>query len=574
MTWKNHSGKWWTLRVPSIPRALQHVLEELDGLPGVQSVYAARQTPLAFVDVTIVLHQSALSVEPMTLVYEACQLSLPDPQSAMLAAVPTLRELRDYQHDGADWLVENRGGVLGDSMGLGKTTTAVVAAERMRMSWHAQAPVLIVGPRFVRDVWRRELQAVLGDSATMFACSGRKPTIEQEAALAKARWIFIHYDILDGWRAALTRPMYAPRPIVCIVDEAHWAKNPLSKRGKAVLALAPLAQARIALTGTPIENKVTDLWTLLTIAAGAGSFGSSFNFAHRYTFHEKDTYGWTSRGAQRTEELRKRLEDVYLRRTLDDVGAQIPPLTRELFEVCEDDVGRAPGTLTKWAGGNLALAGERIRDALAAGSFGQDTLAAINAWRSWTSETKTAATAHLAASLVLEGESVVIFTWQRAMAETLATAIEAKVDAEKAAGAAYVVHGGIDQEERDQIVAHFQASSNPCCIVATIDSLKEGVTLHAARRVIIHDLDWLPTKILQAEARIHRLNQLRACIATWMVVPESIDDILAQHLTRKAQVISETLQDPRAAQALSEVGLGSDERTGAEMAARILGDDA
>lgn len=570
-TWacKTHMPRWWTLTASALPLSVRHLLEDLADVPGVQSVDVGATTHAGFTNVRIVLHETALMCEPLQQFVDAHALVLPTPArigSATYAlSGPLTRTPRSYQEEGVRWLVANHGGVLGDEMGLGKTLTAILAADVMRTAWDSHAPVLIVGPKFTRDVWRRELHAALPETR-FIACDGRKPTPEQEKALADADWIFCHYEILDGWRAALTRPLWSRRPVVSIFDEAHWLKNPRAKRTKSALAIGPLAPARIVLTGTPIANKVNDLWPLLTLARGVGSFGTSFAFAHRYTIHEKGSYGWTSYGTRRMPELRARLEATYLRRTLDDVGVELPPRSRE--QLCIESHTAMPANLRRWAGGDAFLALDRLRDALETGHLGTDTLAALHEWRKWTSATKHATTVQLAGSLLDEGESVVVFCWQRETAEALARDIRAATEDESAL--VHVVHGGIAQEYRDATVHEFQTATVPMAIIATIDSLKEGVTLHRARRAIMHDLHWVPATVLQAEARIHRLGQRRPTLVTWVVVKDSVDDVIARHLVRKAEVIEEAMEDSTAAAAFAAAGLKKEDTCGAEFARRIL----
>ncbi len=229
-----------------------------------------------------------------------------------------------------------------------------------------------------------------------------------------------------------------------------------------------------------------------------------------------------------------------------------------------------PRALKQWCGGNVDLALDRFRDALASGHLGGSTLEAITEWRKWTSELKTPATVHLAASLLTEGESLVVFTWQRETAELIAAAVRDAIEPPLAVRI-QVVHGGVDQEVRDVMVQTFQTDTEtPNLIVATIDSLKEGVTLHRARRMLLHDLPWVPATVLQAERRISRIGQLRACLSTWMIVEKSVDEIIARHLVSKAEIISAALLDTTAEDTFAEVGLKAVDTAGEEFARKIL----
>jgi len=456
------------------------------------------------------------------------------------------------------------------------TTSAIVAAETLRRRVDEGAPVLVIGPKFVRATWKRELleNGAIASPSEFFFATGVKPTREQERELQTARYWFVHYEILEAWRHVLTRPLYAKRPVVAIVDEGHWIRNPKAKRTKAVLASAGIARHRILLTGTPLANRVEDLWVPLTFVDGMGAWGTAFSFASRYTIFQKDQYGWKSHGPARMPEFQHRLSRSYLRREVADVGAEIPDLTRErmLVEPTKD----FSAAIKKWAGGDMDRALSRLEDALAAGALGSETLSALTEWRKWTSSVKVPETAALTASLLAEGESVVVFVWQRETAEELARAVgkalvSSREDKATFSYRAHVVHGGIPQATRDAAVEAFQTYAGPQVIFATIEALKEGVTLHAARRVIIHDLDWIPATLLQAEARVHRLGQKRACVATWMVVERSADELIARHLLQKANAMAAAIGDTGAQVAIEGVAPVTEDDIGAKYAAELLG---
>ena len=119
-----------------------------------------------------------------------------------------------------------------------------------------------------------------------------------------------------------------------------------------------------------------------------------------------------------------------------------------------------------------------------------------------------------------------------------------------------LVHGGLPQEVREQNIAGFQSTPfKRAALFATIDSLKEGVTLHKANHVVLHDLSWVPSDVLQAEARVHRIGQTRGCTSTWVLCEDSFDTIVARHVARKAREISEVLQDGAAEGAVDELNL-------------------
>ncbi len=566
--WTAIGPRYWRARVHYGRPVAPDLFEELAQVPGV-TVHATG----TLADVTA--HETCFVTDPVRRFcswFDVELLPATVRRAISTRDVALRRVLRPYQQDGADWLAGNGGGVLGDEMGLGKTTTSLVAAEALRLAHAPDAPVLIVGPKFTRDVWRREIEAVFHGPGGFYACEGMTPG-DREEQLARARWWFCHYEILDGWRAVFTRPLYGQRPLVTIFDEAHWIKNPKSKRGKAALAVGPLARHRLVLTGTPLLNVVTDLWPLLTIADGSGSWGTSFGFADRYTLHEKTAYGWTSTGTRHEPELFRRLDGSYLRRTVAQVGTELPRFARERFVVPPS--ADVPAALRPWCGGSIAKGLARFRTAFEQGDLGPDTLRALMAWRKATGDAKLPVTIDLATSILAEGEKVVVFAWRKETVEKVARKLREAFasDTTDDSPVVHVVHGDIDQKYRDVSVAEFQAMPGPGAIVATIDSLKEGVTLHAARRLILHDLHWIPAVMLQAEARIYRIGQTRPVLVTWVVQQDSVDEVIAEHLAAKADTIDLVLRDPAAKVAIAEGRPDAVTTSGARFARSILGDD-
>jgi len=157
----------------------------------------------------------------------------------------------------------------------------------------------------------------------------------------------------------------------------------------------------------------------------------------------------------------------------------------------------------------------------------------LTALRKETSALKLSHTVQVAADAIEQGEKVVIFTWQRATAQKLAKALAKK-------STVFCITGEDDMDVRDNMVAEFQAGGADA-IVATLGALREGVTLHAARIVIMHDLDWVPASLRQAERRVLRIGQHRPCVSMWMLCRKSVDMIFAAMILRKLGSISATL---------------------------------
>ena len=452
-----------------------------------------------------------------------------------------------HQVEAARFLVANNGGLCADQMGLGKTRVAIVAAQTLAAQIDSTQARVIIAPGYTRDVWRRELLATgaIKTPEGMAAAYTRDPTYD--GFNWHAPWWFIHYDIAHWWQVF----MAVRRPSVAILDEVHWIKNGRARRSKAAGTVAGVAPARIALTGTPISNRPVELWWPLTVLDGRGSWGGPGQFRERYCGAVRDEHGLQDTGPTRVPELRERLTTRYIRRTIDDAGVELPPLTRSALRVEFDDASCA-----KHADVVEALGQERLIEALVRGDGVKDVLAKITKLRKLVSKTKLDATVKLASDMLEQGESVVIFTWQKKTAAKIHDAIDVALEKRDVdPGVLYWLHGGRAQAERDQLVAWFQAKGG--LLVATLGALREGVTLTKARHLILHDLDWVPANILQAEARIYRIGQDKPTTVTWVMVDKSIDVLLATCLVAKARVMREVLAIDAAAEAFGELDLAT-----------------
>jgi SNF2 family DNA or RNA helicase len=209
---------------------------------------------------------------------------------------------------------------------------------------------------------------------------------------------------------------------------------------------------------------------------------------------------------------------------------------------------------------HAALAGVDVAalvEAVIRGYASRDVLGQLGRIRKLTSRAKLTATADYVATLLEAGESVVVFTHEREAARLVAS----KVTAQRARGqvmtSAVVLTGETPEPERAREVAHFQANAvtQPTLLCATYGALGVGVTLTAARHVVLHDLDWTFAAILQAEKRVHRLSQVRPVTSAWVLADESIDVIIARVLLRKARHLEQTLGQREGLDAVEELNL-------------------
>jgi SWI/SNF-related matrix-associated actin-dependent regulator 1 of chromatin subfamily A len=450
---------------------------------------------------------------------------------------PAPAHLLPHQHEAhAHFATVN--GVLADAPGLGKTRTALAVA------LDCPGAILIVGPKFTRAVWERELREVYGERLAHFEGRDASAPIDWD----EARVWFIHFDVLDAWQGRI----YS-RFAFAIVDEAHYARDAKSRRGRATAAVVGTVPRRLLLTGTPLVNKPAELWHLLTLATGPGTWGPLLDFRRRYCGAMHDGYGWRDGDASNLGELHARMGAYYLRRTEHDLAVPMPGFARTTVAASLGEQAQAY---------HAALAGVDVAalvEAVVRGYASRDVLGQLGRIRKLTSRAKLAATADYVTALLDANESVVVFTHERETARLLAS----KVDAQQArSGFAasptpLVLTGDLDEEARTEGVAKFQreATQRPMLLAATYGALGVGVTLTAARHVVLHDLDWTFAAILQAEKRVHRLSQTRPVTSAWVLADESIDTVIARVLLRKASYLAQTLGQTEGLDAVDEVDL-------------------
>ena len=313
------------------------------------------------------------------------------------------------------------------------------------------------------------------------------------------------------------------------------------------------------LTGTPIDNRPAELWQLLTVLCGKGSFGTYYSFRRRYCGAVVGSFGLEDRAPSNVDELRERIGSLYLRRTANDIDASImPALSRQRIEMSLSEKDREKhDTLVH----SVPL--DELLNAVLEGRAGKSTFDILMRLRKVTSAAKRKTTIAHVQDLLEQGESVVVFAWQKSTAAALAKKLSRLPP----------ITGDMPQKQRDFWIECFQTGNEPEALVATYGALAEGVTLTRAARVVLHDLDYKTSTILQAERRVARIGQTRPCVASWVVADNSIDTIFARLLVSKVGAIQKTLGIDEPAEAVEGVGLRevSREFEAAEWAREALG---
>ncbi|MFP5503040.1 MAG: helicase-related protein, partial [Candidatus Sericytochromatia bacterium] len=290
-----------------------------------------------------------------------------------------------------------------------------------------------------------------------------------------------------------------------------------------VSGLADRADRVLCLTGTPITNRPLDLFPLLR-AVGHPLGDDLPVFGMRYCAGHRHEFGWDYSGASHLDELHARLEDTLLRRRREEVLA-LPPKLRTYMPV-EVDLASYRQV---WKDYVARLATQKRRGRRVPKRF---LLAEIAKLRHAAALAKIAAAKDLVASIVEQGEKVVVFTHYHQVVQALMRHF---------GPAAVRVTGRDDTEARQKAVDAFQHDPAVRVFVGNLKAAGTGVSLTAAAQVVFVDYAFVPADHLQAEDRPCRIGQRHAVTVTYLSAQETIDEEIEALLAQKLAVVSQAI---------------------------------
>ena len=454
------------------------------------------------------------------------------------ASVPAcfLGTLRPYQAQGVNWLQFLRGaelgGVLADDMGLGKTVQTLAHLAIEQAEGRLDRPSLIVCPTSVVPNWTME--------AARFAPSLRVLTLhgparkERFGEIGRHDLIISTYPLLTRDHAVLTEHEWH----VVVLDEAQMIKNPNAETTRAALRLQ--ARQRLALSGTPLQNHLGELWSLFDFLA-PGFLGSARSFRTRFrTPIEK--HGDAARG----EMLTKRVRPFLLRRTKEEVALDLPPKT----EITEPVEMEAPQRAI-YEGVRLSMHA-RVRQAIEEKGIARSGIIILDALlklrqaccdprllklkaveKTKAGSAKLERLMELLTVLLTEGRRVLLFSQFTSM---LALIEERLAEA----SLPYVMLTG-DTVDRGSVVRRFQAGEVPLFLI----SLKAGgvgLNLTAADTVIHYDPWWNPAVEDQATDRAHRIGQEKKVFVHRLVTLGTIEEKMEVLKEKKRAIVASVLE--------------------------------
>ncbi|GAB2874640.1 DEAD/DEAH box helicase [Nocardioides pacificus] len=478
---------------------------------------------------------------------ELAELGIVDAQAAQwvasaqalrdLAGLPEIEpkgivsDLRGYQLEGFRWLAflwqSGLGGILADDMGLGKTLQTLALISHARIE--GAGPFLVVAPTSVVSGWAHEAaRHAPGLDVRTVASSARKRGTGLADTVAGADVVVTSYTLLR-----LEAEEYAALPWGGLVlDEAHQVKNHQGKTYQAVRRLD--VPFRLALTGTPFENRLMELWSLLSIVAPG-----LYPWPKKFTEHV--VVPVEKQGDQAAlARFQRRIRPFLLRRTKELVASDLPPKQEQVLEVTlsarhrnvyETHLQRERqavlGLVEDFDRNRVAI----FRSLTKLRQLSLDAALVDEAHEGLGSAKLDVLVEHLV-ELVAEGHRALVFS----QFTTFLRRVRERLSVE---GIDTVYLDGRTRD-RGQVIADFQSGQTPVFLI----SLKAGgvgLTLTEADYVFVLDPWWNPAAEAQAVDRAHRIGQLRPVMVYRLVATDTIEEKVMALKERKAALFSQVL---------------------------------
>jgi superfamily II DNA or RNA helicase len=426
-------------------------------------------------------------------------------------------ELRGYQRTGVDWLAFLReaelGAILADDMGLGKTLEALCVL---------RGRTLIVCPKSVVYNWADEI-ARFRPNLRAAVYHGTRRELEESADITLTTYAVLRLD---------TEALASVTWDAVVLDEAQAIKNETSQTARAAFQLKGLF--RVALSGTPVENRLSELWSLMHFA-NPGLLGGRSDFAERYS--DPIAQG----NADAAARLRAKIRPFVLRRMKREVLPELPPRTDAVLHVELDETERTVYDAVRVA------SKEALTARLAAGAGVLAALEALLRLRQAACHPSLVPGQHAETSSKLErllealedaaadGHKALVFSQWTSFLDLVEPHLVT-------AGIPFTRLDG-STRDRGAVVAQFQDEAGPPVMLVSLKAGGTGLNLTAADHVFLLDPWWNPAVEDQAADRTHRIGQDRPVIVYRLVAKDTVEERILALQERKRGLADVALGD-------------------------------
>ena len=420
--------------------------------------------------------------------------------------------LREFQKEGLSFLLANPRTLLADEMGLGKTVQALSCLAATQ----DLPALLVVPPHLVRN-WQAE-------TARFLRVNGREPRVHvikglKPKALPEADVYIIHYLLLRGWKTVLPEMGFK----AVVFDEMQELRHAGTEKYSAASLLAESCERVIGLSGTPIYNRGAEIWNVVNIL-DFHCLGDWESFTREWC----DGYGNHIVRDPKLLGDHLRREGLILRRTKQEVLAELPPKRRLVQEIDSDDrVYRELMRPVMELLGSLAQlhpdAKERalLEERICAGE------------RQATGVAKAPFVAAFVRALLDSEEKVLLFAHHHAVMDIYKKELAAYKPA--------FITGRETQDGKERSVQRFMEGETNLCVISLRSAA--GLNLQRASCVVFGELDWSPAVHSQAEDRAHRMGQQDSILCYYLVAPQGSDRDMQDALGLKVSQFVQLMGD-------------------------------
>ena len=454
--------------------------------------------------------------------------------------------LEPHQLEGYSWLSARHGmpagGLLADEMGLGKTPQMIALLARLLESGQLRSSLAVLPKGLVQN-WLDEIAKFCPRLSGVFVHTGpgRARTVD-----ALSRWdlVLTTYETLRRDQLLLGQVRWK----VVFCDEAQKVKNAPAGATRALKAMQ--TSARFAMTGTPVENTVLDLWCIVDYCQ-PGLLGSQAEFKRH--FADPIETGTADMVEQRAKELKKTIAPAYLRRTKQVLRHPLPPKTESRFTVPlspeQEDAYGAIVLRAKAGARHLWLSAiqQLVRVCSHDWALSEALPTPLDVAEALRRCPKLAVTLGLLADIEKDGGKAVIFTRYRFVQDLLQECI-----AQRFARPTIVLNGDVDSRHRTGAVRAFNERPGFDAMILSPDAAGVGLNITGANHVIHYTRVWNPAMETQATDRAHRMGQKRPVTVhlpiTISPLFETAEEKIDRCLRRKSAVAAEVVVPRRAQQ--------------------------
>jgi superfamily II DNA or RNA helicase len=442
----------------------------------------------------------------------------------------TKKWLRPYQRDGVNflnWACNTFGGaIIADDMGLGKTLQVLAVLTALQKTKKTRMPSLAVCPASVIHNWQREAERFTPNLKILLVQSGKERFCKYED-IKNYDLIIINYSLVRRDIEILKEHSWL---LIC-VDEAQTIKNPRAGITRALKKFD--SKYRIALTGTPIENRLLDIWSIVDFVS-PGHLHSIRTFEQKMkTQDEKDF----------SHLLRARLRPLLIRRLKKEVAPELPPRIEERID-CTMTPKQRKLYLSELKRTRALLKGIKEKKISGKGRF--QILAALTRLRQICCDPelvnhkscgsgKMDAMMEILEKLLSAGHKILLFSQFVKMLNLIKT----RLKNEKIPF--YLLTG--QTKKRKELVEKYESDPTPGVFLISLKAGGLGLNLVSASHVIVFDPWWNPAIESQAIDRTHRIGQDKTVVAYRLVMEETVEDRILELQEKKKGLVKNILEE-------------------------------